>query len=139
MSVFSSGAARARRENDVTTSLSGALSVLRIYLPRRGVKHGRGFWGWLFGRSITHHLAAEALRSGVLYATVTQGHMGFVSGSTAVVADLSDTPPDTLPSCVELIGTPEILEAFVTAHRDDLRGAVIVRLDGVALSIGGPS
>ncbi|MDC0745450.1 hypothetical protein [Polyangium mundeleinium] len=83
----------------MTINASGALSVLRIYLPRRTVKRGRGFWG---------------------------------------VADLSDTPPNTLPSCVKLIGTHDILDAFVTTHHEDHRGTVIVRLDGVAMS-GGPS
>jgi PII-like signaling protein len=115
------------------------LSVLRIYLRRRGSQPGRGFWGRLFGRSLSYDLAERALKAGVTYATVTLGHAGFVPGAKRLVADISDVPPTTLPSCVELVGSVEVLEAFVDANRDALADAVLLRLDGVRVSLGGVS
>jgi PII-like signaling protein len=114
-----------------------ALSILRIYLRRRSTKPGRGFWGRLFGTSLSYHLAQKALQGGVQYATVTLGHAGFVPGEKRVVADISEVPPTTLPTCVELVAGPTVLDAFVEANRDDLADAVLLRLEGVAVSLGG--
>lgn len=111
-----------------------SLSVLRIYLRRRGSKPGRGFWGRLFGRSLSYDLAERALKAGVTYATVTLGHAGFVPGAKRIVADVSEIPPTTLPTCVELVGPGAVLEAFVDANRDELADAVLLRLDGVNVS-----
>jgi PII-like signaling protein len=121
------------------TDPSPSLSVLRIYLRRRGTKPGRGFWGRLFGRSLSYDLAERALKAGVTYATVTLGHAGFVPGAKRIVADISEVPPTTLPSCVELVAPVDALEAFVTANRDELADAVLLRLDGVRVTLRGTS
>jgi PII-like signaling protein len=113
------------------------LSVLRIYLRRRGSRPGRGFWGRLFGRSLSYDLAERALKAGVTYATVTLGHAGFVPGAKRIVADISEIPPTTLPTCVELVGPVAVLEAFVGANRDELADAVLLRLDGINVSLRG--
>lgn len=110
--------------------------MLRIYLRRRTFQRRRGLRGFLFRESLAHHLATEALREGVTYATVTLGHMGFVPGSRHVVDEAAETPPETLPTCLELIGRPPVLAAYVAAHGEELRGAVVVRIDGVGLSLG---
>lgn len=121
------------------TDPSPSLSVLRIYLRRHGTKPGRGFWGRLFGRSLSYDLAERALKAGVTYATVTLGHAGFVPGAKSIVADISEVPPTTLPSCVELVAPVDLLEAFVTANRDELADAVLLRLDGVRVTLRGTS
>lgn len=115
------------------------LGVLRIYLRRHGAEPGRGFWRRLFGRSLCYDLAERALKAGVTYATVTLGHAGFVAGAKRVVADVSEVPPTTLPSCVELVAPADVLEAFVAANRDDLADAVLVRLDGARVTLRGAS
>ncbi len=43
----------------------------------------------------------------------------------------------TLPTCLELVGLAEVREAFVEAHRDKLADAVLLRFDGVAISLHG--
>ena len=117
-----------------------SLSVLRIYLRRRGSKPGRGFWGRLFGRSLSYDLAERALKAGVTYATVTLGHAGFVPGAKRIVADISEIPPTTLPTCLELVGPGPVLEAFVEANREELADAVMLRFDGINVSLrGGPA
>jgi PII-like signaling protein len=113
-----------------------ALSLLRIYLRRRSTS-GAGLLGRLFGRSLSNELATRALRAGVAYATVTLGHAGFVRSAGRVVADVSDIPPTMLPTCVELVGTPDILDAFVEASATELADAVLLRLEGVAVSLNG--
>lgn len=50
-------------------------------MRRRGSRPGRGFWGRLFGRSLSYDLAERALNAGVTYATITLGHAGFVPGA----------------------------------------------------------
>lgn len=122
-----------------STDPSPSLSVLRIYLRRRRTKPGRGFWGRLFGRSLSYDLAERALKAGVTYATVTLGHAGFVPGAKRVVADISEVPPTTLPSCVELVAPVDVLEDFVTANRDELADAVLLRLDGARVTLRGTS
>lgn len=119
------------------TDSKSSLSVLRIYLRRRSSKPGRGFWGRLFGRSLSYDIAERALKAGVTYATVTLGHAGFVPGAKRIVADISDVPPATLPTCVELVASVEVLEAFVAANAEELADAVLLRLDGVRVSLRG--
>ncbi len=115
------------------------LSVLRAYLSRRSSKPGPGFWGRLFERSLSYDLAERALKAGVTYDTVTLGHAGFVPGAKRIVAAVSEVPPTTLPTCIELVGSVAVLEAFVDANRDDLTEAVLLRLDGVGVSLRGAS
>lgn len=116
----------------------GPLSVLRIYLRRRSIKQRQGFWGRLLGRSLSLDLVERALKAGVPYATVTLGHAGFLPGATRLVAD-SEAAPTTLPSCVELVGPADMLDAFVTANLDELTDAVIFRLDGARVTLRGES
>jgi PII-like signaling protein len=113
-----------------------ALSVLRIYLRRRSTP-APGLLGRFFGGSLSNELATRALRAGVTYATVTLGHAGFVHGAKRVAADITDIPPTMLPTCVELVGRPETLDAFVEANAGDLADAVLLRLEGVAVSLDG--
>ncbi|WP_437645381.1 hypothetical protein [Sorangium sp. So ce362] len=113
------------------------LSVLRIYLRRRSSAPGRGFWGRRFERSLSCDLAERAIKAGVTCATVTLGHSGFVPGATRIVADVSEIPPTTLPTCVELVAPVAALEAFVDANRGELADAVLLRLDGIGVSLRG--
>jgi hypothetical protein len=76
---------------------SRPLSVLRIYLRRRTIKAGPGFWRRPFGVSTARHLAEQALRAGAVHETITLGHMGFVRGARRVWVDVSDVPRGTLP------------------------------------------
>jgi hypothetical protein len=43
---------------------------------------------------------------GVDYACLIEGRLGFAYGSRRVVADRSEMPPETLPWCLEPVGTP---------------------------------
>ena len=122
-----------QERSHVQTANDKPLSVLRIYLPRRSGKRGPGIWGWLFTRSLSYDLAERALKAGVLYATVTLGHAGFVRGAKRIVADVSDAAPATLPTCVELVAPASVLDAFVAANEADLDEAVLLRLDGAEL------
>jgi len=120
------------------TDSSATLSVLRIYLRRRGTKPGRGFWGRLFGRSLSYDLAERALEAGVTYATVTLGH----AGSCRAQGASSPTSPRCLrhaASCVELVAPADVLEALVAANRDELADAVLLRLDGARVTLRGAS
>jgi hypothetical protein len=65
------------------------------------------------------------------------GHAGFVEGAKHVSVDLSETPPTTLPTCIELVGRQDVLDAFVAANRPDLNDAVLLRMDGVNVSLEG--
>jgi hypothetical protein len=111
------------------------LSVMRIYLRRRTMTSGRGWKSWFKRRSISHELAQQALKTGVTYASVSLGHLGFLPGGKHLVAYDSDPPPTMLPTCVELLGDRAVLEAFVSAYADELADAVVVRFDGVAVSM----
>jgi PII-like signaling protein len=112
---------------------------LRIYRRRRSTRPGRGFWGRLFGTPLSHHFARQALRAGVQYATVTLGHAGFVPGTKRLVVDQVEVSPTTWPTCVELVGTPATIDSFIKANREDLSDAVLLRMEGVAVSLtGGP-
>jgi hypothetical protein len=54
----------------VTQQPTDSNCSLSVYLRRRGATPGRGFWGRLFGRSLSYDLAKRALKAGVTYATV---------------------------------------------------------------------
>lgn len=119
----------------VRSDASLPLSILRIYLHRRAVRPRGGLWGRIWGQPIAYHLAERALRAGVAYATVTMGHAGFVSGATHVAVEHDGFLPTMLPCCVELVASPAVLDAFIEAHREDLRGAVLMRLEGVGVAL----
>lgn len=121
------------------TASAKPLSILRIYLRRQAVHASGGFWGRLFGRPFAHDLAERALKGGVTYATVTLGHVGFVSGAKRLVGGVSEVQPGTLPTCVELVGSAEVLEQFVAANDDELADAILLRLDGVRIARRGIS
>ena len=108
---------------------------MRIYLRRHKTKAGKGLRGWFQRRSISHELAAQALKTGVTFASVSLGHLGFLPGGKQLVEYNTDPPPQMLPTCVELLGDREVLEAFVAAYAEELLDAVVVRFDGVAVSM----
>lgn len=110
------------------------LCIARIYLRRRTGKRRPGLLGWLFPPSLARYLAEQALKFGVIYATVTLGHLGFVQGAKRVDEDISEIPPDTLPTCLELVAPKSVLEAFIAAQREDLKDATIVLLEGIEIS-----
>jgi hypothetical protein len=111
------------------------LAILRIYLHRRRNKHRPGFLGRIFPTSLTHHLAEEALRAGIPFASVTQGNVGYVRGARRVARSGAEVEPDALPSCVELVGPKADLLAFVRAHERDLDDATLVVLEGIEVSV----
>lgn len=111
------------------------LAILRIYLHRRRDKRRPGLLGRLFPASLTHHLAEEALRAGIPFASVTHGNVGYVRGATRVAHGGGEIEPEALPSCVELVGGKELLHAFVQRHDKDLDDATLVLLEGVEVSV----
>lgn len=119
----------------VRREMKESLSVLRIYLRRRSTVKQPGLRGWFKRKSISRHLVEQALKIGITYASVTMGHLGFVHGSTHVAEDGPDAPAQLLPTCVELVAERDVLDAFVDAFGHELFDAVLVRFDGVAVSL----
>lgn len=110
------------------------LSIVRIYLRRRSRKTG-GVLKRMFSPQLARHLVEQALKSGVLYATATLGEFGFVQQAKRVAYHSVEVAVERLPSCVELVATADVLERFLSAHRDELDDATIVLLDGVEVSL----
>lgn len=111
------------------------LSVLRIYLRRRSMIKVPGVRGWFKRKSLSTHLVEQALKVGILYASVTLGHVGYVHGAKYVAETGPEAPLGLLPSCVELVADREVLDAFVDAFGHELMDAVLVRFDGAAVSL----
>lgn len=131
-------AARARVGDEgalVASDPSRQLSVLRVYLRRRRTLRRPGVRGWWNRVSLAQFLVEEALKVGVLYGTVTLGYSGFVHGAKHVAMPLPEVPNDLLPSCVELVGDSAVLAAFVDAFEEELADAVMVRFDGIEISV----
>ncbi len=111
------------------------LAILRIYLHRRREKPKPGLLGWLFPTPLSHYLAECALEAGLPFASVTHGNVGYVRGASHVEHGRTEIQPDTLPSCLELVGPTEQLRAFVRAHERDLDDATLVMLEGVHVTV----
>lgn len=111
------------------------LSVLRIYLRRRSTIKVLGVRGWFKRKSLSMYLVEQALRVGILYASVTLGHVGYVHGARYVAEHGPDSPLVMLPSCIELVADREVLDAFVDAFGHELMDAVLIRFDGAAVSL----
>jgi PII-like signaling protein len=111
------------------------LSVARIYLRKRSRHRGSGLLGRLFPSSLARYLAGEALRDGLLLASVTLGHMGFAPGGRRIDEDNSESQPETLPTCVEIVGDRTSIDIFVAAHATDLADATVVVFDGTQISV----
>ena len=112
-----------------------SLSVFRIYLRRRSIIKQSGVRGWFKRRAISMDLVEEALKVGILYASVTMGHVGFVHGAKHVAETGPDAPMGLLPSCVELVADRAVLDAVVDAFGHELIDAALVRFDGAAVSL----
>lgn len=119
----------------VKREMKEQLSVLRIYLRRRSMIKPPGVRGWFKRKSISMYLVEEALKVGILYASVTMGHVGFVHGARYVADSGPDAPAGLLPSCVELVADRAVLDAYVDAFAHVLTDAVLVRFDGAAVSL----
>lgn len=65
----------------------------------------------------------------------TGGAIGFVHGAKRVSEQAVEVSVETLPSCVELVASPDVLEKFLSAQRAELDDATIVLLDGVEISL----
>lgn len=111
------------------------LCIARIYLRSRARKTG-GAFRRLFSPPLARHLVEQALKDGVLYATATLGEFGFVQGAKRVShsQQSAEVSFETLPSCVELVATPRVLEKFLSRHRAELDEATIVLLDGIEVT-----
>jgi len=94
-------------------------TVRRVSLTRCTTEPARGRLGRLFDRPLSYHLAERAPGVGIRYATVTRGRAGFV------------------PAAKRIVGSRSTLDAFVEQNREDLANAVLLRLNGVAVSLRG--
>ena len=110
------------------------LSIVRIYLRRRERKSG-GLFRRLFSPQLARYLVEHALKAGVLYATATLGEFGFVQKAKRVGYQTAEVATETLPSCVELVATQEVLERFLAAHAAELDDATIVLLEGLEIRL----
>jgi hypothetical protein len=111
------------------------ISVQRIYLRRRTTVQAPGVRGWFKRESLSKHLVEQALKVGILDASVTLGHVGYVHGAKYIAETGPDAPLGMLPSCVELVADREVLDASGDAFGHELMDAVLVRFDGAAVSL----
>lgn len=114
------------------------MSMLRIYLRRRAAQRRPGLRGWFSRKPVATMLVEEALKIGVTYGTVTLGHSGFVHDARRVEHNNPEIPTELMPTCVELLGDRDVLDAFVDAFAHELVDAVLIRLDGVGYSLRAP-
>jgi hypothetical protein len=111
------------------------LSIARIYL-RNTLRHrGPGLLGRLFPSSLARYLAGRAFRDGLLFASVTLGHIGFAPGGRRIDEDNSELQSETLPTCVEIVGDRASIDIFVAAHATELADATVVVFDGMQISV----
>lgn len=115
-----------------------SISMLRIYLRRRAARPRPGLRGWFTRKPVATLLVEEALKLGVTYGTVTLGHSGFVHDARRVEQNNTEIPTELLPTCVELVGEREVLDAFVDAFTHELFDAVLIRLDGIGYRLHAP-
>jgi len=66
---------------------------------------------------------------------VTSDHLGFVHGAKHVAEAGPDAPMDLLPTCGVRVANRAVLDAFVDTFAHDLVDAVLVGVDGAAVSL----
>ena len=112
--------------------LCGAASALFLWLLERATEFRTGH------EVIVYTLPVAGLVIGWIYERFGQS---IKAGNNLVIDTIHDEgpeiPPTTLPTCVELVGPVAVLEAFVDANRDELADAVLLRLDGINVSLRG--
>ena len=108
--------------------------IIRIYF--NSLHADGGLWAKISKPSTALRLAHEALRQGVPYALATIGNAGFVRGARNIESDATETPPERLPSCLELVGVPEQIDRFLSSQRSVLKDAVIIKITGTEVLEG---
>jgi len=109
--------------------------VVRIYFNRLHLAEGRaGFWKSTMRPPAAVSLAKEALSEGIVFAVVTLGAAGFVRGAKHVEANMGEVVPETLPSCLELVGPIELTRRFLEARKAILTDAIVIRMEGNLIS-----
>ncbi len=107
------------------------LCALRVYLRRGDNAPSTSFWRRMFRRPASTHILQQALKAGVIHASMSVGSMGFAKGAKVVSSDISEIPVEAMPVCLELVGPKPLLEQFVRDHLKLLAGATLVMLEGV--------
>jgi hypothetical protein len=97
---------------------TGHLEVVRIYFNRLHLAGPRsGFWKRVTMQSAAIVLAKEALHEGITFALVTLATAGFVRGAKHVQVNTGEVLPETLPSCLELVGSTRRVKSFLDARK----------------------
>jgi PII-like signaling protein len=121
---------REQASNEAATEPT-RLRIARIYFHRRTETRRPGVLGWLFPAQTGRVLAERALKAGAIHASLTLGHLGFVKGAKRVEQEQVETSSASLPSCLEVVAPPAILDRFLTDNARDLAHVTVVLLDGV--------
>lgn len=114
--------------------MPSAVVIIRIYF--NSLHETRSLWAKISQPPTAVRLADEALRQGIQYALATVGTTGFVRGARTVEGPCVEGVSQRLPSCVELVGTPEQISRFLSAQRAILENALVVKMTGTELLAG---
>ena len=118
---------------------TGQWEVVRIYFNRLHLmRQGFGFWKSVMRPPAAVMLAKEALSEGITFAVVTLGAGGFVRGAKHVEVDDGEIMPETLPSCLELVGPMGRVRSFLDSRKAVLADAIVMRMEGKLL-VRGPN
>ena len=74
-----------------------------------------------------------ALKSGVQCAFLNHANVGFTKGAKGVSYDLGEIPHATMPICLELVASKDVLEAFLKDQATCLTSATLLLVEGVQL------
>lgn len=114
--------------------MTSAVVIIRIYF--NSLHTEGGLWSKISKPCTALRLADEALQQGIQYALATIGSAGFVRGARHVEGYATETASARLPSCLELVGTPEQIDRFLSSQRSALKDAILLRMSGTEVLEG---
>lgn len=101
------------------------LSALRLYFPLSAKAKPTRLWHRFVAPSLASHLLDQASQAGIQQVVMHKVTAGYLPGDR-LQQHVSDTPPNRLPQCLELIDQEGRLRAFLQVHSDHLAEVRVV-------------
>jgi PII-like signaling protein len=115
--------------------VASTVVIIRIYF--NSLHTEGGLWTKIAKPYTALRLVDEALQQGIPYALATIGSAGFVRGARNIESYTTETASEKLPSCLELVGSPEQIQHFLGSQRNVLKDAIIIKISGTEVLEGG--
>jgi H+/Cl- antiporter ClcA len=105
------------------------LTVLRMYFTASDMLKHDSWWRRMVPQSLGEYLLQQAKEVGIEQALLHRVIGGYLKNQQLAM-DHGEIPPARLPQCLELVGEPDLLQAFIDRNKTHLSRVRLIYLRG---------